>query len=774
MKRFLIIVIITVGVYGAATVYDVELSYTDNFLAQYAIQTFLATADSISEVAFFCGRKINLGHYICQVRDSAGIAILGQASSDSAGLYDYELVSATFNPRVPVRKGFKYRVHIKHNQDSLVNFYYNRSNPYPDGKLIGHPGCDLAARIYGVNNFPKGLFGMNSGLTITPNQQPRTFWNKHLWKPGIDSMKAMGVSWDRNGFCAWQHFQFDADDIDSFHYGWCDSMLHWYARDSINVLWVFTQSTRWSSCCDSIDTLIHGRGEWYKGFPKNLFEPVLLANGQINPQNYFAQYVYKFVKRYGPGGDFWDTVNIALRRPIRFYEIWNEPEWLLGKLDNNNQVNHRWCNDSVFDPYYDSLIAVDNSPYKKNSLMKVYARMCFVADSAIRKAVADNNIPRDSVFTIFYIPHYGTIPLINTTEWLNGLREYGVRSACDGASIHSYATPYSIPYFHRRQKQTLDSVWYYMKTFGFGDKFLWCTEYSTGCYPANADSNLIGFPVQANEQLATITTFYANDYPKGPVDRLFHWAFSTAWVPDVHWENILYSLTRDNLSKRPPGWGFQQLTRLFKDYRLNQSLTKGTMYDTLRLYEFENEQTKKKMYVGWKEWNIGAGARNFKLPMRTNAAKVDSVAHTSNPGGELKVADIRGWVNVTLDTAPLFIYEPSESAFRRPDLVIDSIWINPVYPAVGDSVTFYALIRNIDTLQATIDTIFVHFYRNDTLFTKIELKYKINPKESIIIKPDKKFLAKQGQYLLKVNLDSKFIEQNYLNNTRYLLLSISR
>jgi len=25
------------------------------------------------------------------------------------------------------------------------------SNPYPDGELIGHPGCDLAARIKGVN-----------------------------------------------------------------------------------------------------------------------------------------------------------------------------------------------------------------------------------------------------------------------------------------------------------------------------------------------------------------------------------------------------------------------------------------------------------------------------------------------------------------------------------------------------------------------------------------------------------------------------------------------
>jgi len=114
MKNMLMaITIFAAYLFGAATVYDVELSYNDNFTASQAIQSFIATADSISEVAFFCGRKINNGVYKFRLFDSTGVhPISAEISSDSAGLYAYKWVSATFNPKVPVRKGFKYQLHI--------------------------------------------------------------------------------------------------------------------------------------------------------------------------------------------------------------------------------------------------------------------------------------------------------------------------------------------------------------------------------------------------------------------------------------------------------------------------------------------------------------------------------------------------------------------------------------------------------------------------------------------------------------------------------------
>jgi hypothetical protein len=128
MKRLIITIItLVVAAFGAATVYDVKLSYNDNFLATQASQSFIATADSISEVAFFCGRKILPGRYIYQLRDSTGVIQLAEAQSDSAGLFEHELVFATFNPKVYAKKGVKYRLVVTHSEPQCTtNFYYNR------------------------------------------------------------------------------------------------------------------------------------------------------------------------------------------------------------------------------------------------------------------------------------------------------------------------------------------------------------------------------------------------------------------------------------------------------------------------------------------------------------------------------------------------------------------------------------------------------------------------------------------------------------------------
>ena len=200
-KSILLHIIMVAAVFAATTVYDVEPSYNDNDSALAVSQSFIATADSISEVAFFCGRKIISGNYIFQLKDSTGVILIAEASSDSAGLFDYELVSAVFSPKVYVRKGFTYRLHVTHSEwpQCTTNFYYDRDNPYPDGELIGHSGWDLAARIKGFNNFPKGLFGMNSHLLNTYCFYPDSFYAADKWKACIDSMKNMGVTWDRVG-----------------------------------------------------------------------------------------------------------------------------------------------------------------------------------------------------------------------------------------------------------------------------------------------------------------------------------------------------------------------------------------------------------------------------------------------------------------------------------------------------------------------------------------------------------------------------------------------
>lgn len=763
-------VVMVANLFAAATVYDVELSYNDNFLATQVQQSFLATADSISEVAFFCGRKIITGTYLFRLYDSTGVQpISAEISSDSAGLYEHELVFATFTPKVYVRKGFTYRLAVSHNQDSLVNFYYNRSNPYPDGELIGHAGCDLAARIKGFNNFPRDLFGMNSHILQTYREYPDSFYAMNKWEACIDSMKAMGVTWDRVGMNAWQHFQLDSVDIDSFHYDWCDSLMKLFAQDSINVLWYFTMSTKWAGS----DSVYNNWGVYYS-FPAKLFEPVLDSTGEINLNNYFGQYVYRFVKRYGPNGEFWNSNPGLPYYPIRYYEMWNEPEW--GIYDGHyNDLPSFWGDTAtIIDPYYDSLIVADGDT---TSLMDVYSRLCIVGDSAIQKAAAKQGVSDSVYYTLVYLPYHfwSSSEWPRSNVWLDRLDLKDVENYCDGMTFHSYAIPIWEPLFHNRQLLTLDSVWIFMKNSAFRDKFLWCTEHSTGCYKCSDDSLGKGFPVQTDEQLATIATFSANDFPEGPLTHGFLWVFSHAYFSDNYDSTArLKCITRNDFEKRPPGYGFDQLTTFLKDNRFNRCLVTGNTYDTIRVYEFENPQIDRRMYVGWKEWGISGGSVDYELPLRANAGKVDSVAQSLNPGEDLISCNSLGYASVSLDTAPIFISEPSDSVLRRPDLVIDSIWSMPSYPRDGDSVTFYAAVQNIDTVKGTPDTVFVKYYNNDTLFATDIITAEIKPESTYVASHDSSWIAVQGVHLFKVvaNPSKKFVEHNFANNAKYRLYDV--
>ncbi|MCU0656056.1 MAG: hypothetical protein MUF64_12590, partial [Polyangiaceae bacterium] len=46
--------------------------------------------------------------------------------------------------------------------------------------------------------------------------------------------------------------------------------------------------------------------------PKNLYEPIFLPSGEVNPANHWASFVARVAKTYGP----W----------LKVYEIWNEPD----------------------------------------------------------------------------------------------------------------------------------------------------------------------------------------------------------------------------------------------------------------------------------------------------------------------------------------------------------------------------------------------------------------------------------------------------------------
>ncbi len=83
--------------------------------------------------------------------------------------------------------------------------------------------------------------------------------------------------------------------------------------------------------------------------PANLHEPIWTAPGEVNPDNYWAHYVYETVSRYHP----W----------VRIWEVWNEPDWV-----SDWSVTQTWDTDP---PTADELPRFNGSIYDYVRLLRV-------------------------------------------------------------------------------------------------------------------------------------------------------------------------------------------------------------------------------------------------------------------------------------------------------------------------------------------------------------------------------------------------------------------
>lgn len=76
--------------------------------------------------------------------------------------------------------------------------------------------------------------------------------------------------------------------------------------------------------------------------PKNLYEPIFLADDSVNPDNYWAAYVERVAKTYG--------------KYLDIYEVWNEPDQVGGNWQATEAWNEQppkpsdlvWWNDTIF------------------------------------------------------------------------------------------------------------------------------------------------------------------------------------------------------------------------------------------------------------------------------------------------------------------------------------------------------------------------------------------------------------------------------------------
>lgn len=748
--------------------YNIDPSSNCTSLNSKIIQEFIATTDNITQVSFFCGKRTLRGKYKLYFTNSDGSLLSGAhvGYSDSAGLYEYRPVTVKFRSGIPVFRGFRYCLNIENTFNLPVEILCNDNNPYTPGQLRSAEDLnyDLAGWILGYNNVSPGLFGMNSCMTVTAHEEPNLFRYPEQWKDCIDSMRMMGVTWDRPGHCAWQHFQYDTlnnhkQRDTAYNWSWCDSLMTYYTNDSITVLWLFTQSTQWASCN------INDTNGWFDGLPKNLFEPVINTSGKINSNNYFAHYVYNFVKRYGPEGEYWR--NKKKINPVIYYEMWNEPEWAL---------QNYWCKDSIqfiTDPIYRRLF---DSMGPKKSFMSLYSRLCIVGDSAAKEASSDAK-------TIIYIPfHYWeNLPLIDTYEWLSFLESKKVYDHCDGLSFHTYAldstiTPMPPPYFHERQKLNLDSIWTIIKKYeNFKTKFLWCTEFGTGFF-SNAYNNTITnklFDTQAQLLIKTLIGFYANDSPQGPLSHGFLWAYSTRYYPDV-WENKRVAITGDSFYCLPTGFAYRQFLKNIRNNRYNGMVNNPPTDPTYRIYSFENNSTGRHLYVGWKENSSNNITSPIRIPFLTDAVWLYKINPSDQANPVKLIADHNGWVSVDFSETPIYIIEPEVLRPSRPDLIIDTAWSEPALPGAGGTIQITSIIRNIGNANSPKNIEYNIYLDGINIYTD-KINAPIKPKGKILVKSKPIKCPEPGNkiYKISINTPPKFVELDFLNNNRFHHISVA-
>lgn len=103
-----------------------------------------------------------------------------------------------------------------------------------------------------------------------------------------------------------------------------------------------------------------GTEDWERDhyIPKNLYEPIFLESGEVNPDNYYAAYLFSTFSTYAPWVEYW--------------EIFNEPDWV-----EDWQVTLDWDTEP---PSADDLVRFHGSIFD-------YVRMLRIA-SAVRDVAA--------------------------------------------------------------------------------------------------------------------------------------------------------------------------------------------------------------------------------------------------------------------------------------------------------------------------------------------------------------------------------------------------
>jgi hypothetical protein len=650
---------------------------------------------------------------------------------------------------------------------------------------LDEPGLkDLAARVEGITRIPQDLFGTEALMAFTSGSDDTS------WGTCADRVKEMGATWDREGLhIIWRNFkcQPDSSKLDSFDWRLVDELMLATARHSIKVVPMIANYTApdWAIHAKKKDPNMPDSAKIGLPCVLNLFAPVNNLD-TINPLNFLAHYVYHFVKRYGTDS-FWDSHGIDTSFRVKYLEAGGEANFKL--LMSYWDTLHVDYYDSTKNKYWDktyrvmesTLLNPDGKPcndtWEARRLLRdeIFYQTLVVVASAAKLACPDIKILAPQIGRPFYAVDSSHE---KGSEFLRYLYDRGLHEYADIITASCYQE--DSRYFDWNQlKMTVDTIRAIMSDNDDAEKELWATEYG---FPVGDDTNCYATrSTQANGVLqAYLSTIDGTEEPFRKIDRISWFYFTRRYNPCI--EDSGWALTDSDFNEYPAYFAYKQMTEKLKGKIFNQRLTKDyyfvdppqVAHAVFYINELENPTDNKKFWVAWKQSGGGSNTATIKFPARTDNATKQFMKYADTSETVPVEANPDGYVTLSIDTKPVYLFENQNDSLYRPDLKIDSLKVLPDTPYAYARCTLYCYLKNAGD-KATLDSFSVAFYQDDeTLGVYLStsslssdstrlIKYPVMP-----IIPGGRLVG-QLPVLFKAvaNSEKSFVELSYDNNTRY-------
>jgi len=781
--------------------------------------TFTANFDSIAEVQVFIGHVGDTSHrYNVEVRDYATNDLIahkygvpGPTSEGHVWLH----FAMTPDGSGKFTRGKEYVLKVTRPGDS-VNWYKDTRNKYGYGHMVGggttlQPPAnndDLCARIYGLARVGNE-FAVQSNVawtTSVPGHETIPYMSPAAWDACIARESAVGVKYDKIGYGLWAYVQRSGPS--QYVWGWLDTLMTSFATHGVRPIMSFRGTPGWASCAFESAFVNHvwiGRPSG-GAIPRGLYEPVR-SGDSINPDNYYAKYIYEFVRRYGPkgtsfngsqSGTFWtdNSVPDSLYLPILLFEgfpevpsggldrYWEQPGHAGGywRLDEPLHYHFRtptdsWpSRDSLVDPVYRETLAnhipfgglqSDTIAGRKTTLAQTYARLIIVVDSAVKMActspLEDSARPRSLAYVSSDGDDYYTM-----NDWLNRLKSYGADEFFDVASLWGYAGV-DYPRDHvanlQRVRSDLDDAGYDPRPCVF-------TEFGTS-WPNDWSQTRRAYHLF--EAYPFIQS--ANVIPPGYPALAGAWfTFTEQFMTGHHW-SIIDDSAHDWQSWQP-AYAYQQWSSLTQGASFEGQIPPwdnpgDTIYGAQGLQY--RDSLGKLFWIAWQPMGSHwPHASVLRVPARADTESFCGVDTGGLDAIGVGPSEPSGWFAREFDTIPIIIREGE--SFSRPDLVVDSIMV-PESAQVHSVMDVHAFVKNIGN-RVTPDTVALDFLCDTTVFAHGTSSWPIAPGDSWMfsfeIYPIPRWMGGEHLFSARVNPGQTYVEKVSMDdNSGYLRRRIS-